>query len=338
MNLKEFLFQAKETSFWNDNKIICFKSSDYPLLFFRCLFDFLRAKKIVDFKSLGTRDAINLYKTLQHSFLGQTSFYWLADIQEIIKNKKGRDSFIEFLKEYDSENIIAFFCEKDDIIKAVGKTNTTGRDVGRKEKIYVVEIPEKIYSKDLDVLLDFFDVTIPKKKFDLISVLLNRSNVKSLDMICMLLRYVGVTNIKMIDELQKELENIIDPDISLFDLAQEFFKKGTKKFFGIWKNKEKDFPEAFWISFWSEQLWRAYHVVKYLKLGDSSAAKRFSYRLPFSFLNRDWQSTSLEELRNAYEFVYEIDYHMKTGSKFCYFDLFYSKYFLGKFSKTKLFD
>jgi len=335
MNLKEFLSKSKDESFWNANKIICFKSTDYPLLFFRCLFDFLRAKKVVDFKSLGTSDTSNLYKTLHHSFLGQISFYWLGDIQEVIKNKKGRDSFIKFLKDYEAENIITFFSSYASFgITEHRKASEDRLEIDGENKIIVVEIPEKIYSKDLTSLLNFFDVAIPKRKFDLISVLLNRSNVKSLDMICMLLKYVSVTNIKMIDELQKELENIIDPDISLFDLAQEFFKKDSKKFFGIWKNKEKDFPEAFWISFWSEQIWRAYHVVKYFKLGDQASAKRFSYRLPFSFLNRDWRTTSLKELRNAYEFVYEIDYHMKTGSKFCYFDLFYSKYFLGKFAEV----
>jgi hypothetical protein len=67
-------------------------------------------------------------------------------------------------------------------------------------------------------------------------------------------------------------------------------------------------------------------------------AKKMSYRLPYSFINKDWQRVQIDELVECYEFLYQIDYAIKTGSTFCSLDLFFAHYFAGIFAKKAQYD
>ena len=69
-----------------------------------------------------------------------------------------------------------------------------------------------------------------------------------------------------------------------------------------------------------------------MKKNDRVGAKKISYRLPFSFLNRDWRKFSLEELKGAHSFLYTLDYKLKNNCEPGYLDLFYMKLFNQKFN------
>ena len=72
--------------------------------------------------------------------------------------------------------------------------------------------------------------------------------------------------------------------------------------------------------------------IAFLELKDFSAARSFSYRLPFTFIQGDYKNVSLNELANCYKFLYNIDFALKRGFDFCSFDLFYVNYFTKKFT------
>ena len=59
-------------------------------------------------------------------------------------------------------------------------------------------------------------------------------------------------------------------------------------------------------------------------------AKQISFRLPFTFVQKDWRSYSIRELKNAHQFIYTLDYDFKHGSTMA-FDLFFSKFFSNQF-------
>ena len=61
------------------------------------------------------------------------------------------------------------------------------------------------------------------------------------------------------------LDAFIVPETSLFTLSQHFFARSPQKFLSVWKAIAPSYAEQFWIAFWSEQLWRAYHVVDCLQ-------------------------------------------------------------------------
>ena len=56
-----------------------------------------------------------------------------------------------------------------------------------------------------------------------------------------------------------------------------------------------------------------------------------SFRLPFTFLNAGWRQFSYGELMNAHEAIYTDDCHIKNGGAEEMLDLFYAKFFGGKF-------
>jgi hypothetical protein len=61
-------------------------------------------------------------------------------------------------------------------------------------------------------------------------------------------------------------------------------------------------------------------------------AKKAQYKLPFSFINRDWSSYSLDELRDAHHCLATLDYQLKNGSSDIGLEYFYTKFFDHKFS------
>lgn len=97
---------------------------------------------------------------------------------------------------------------------------------------------------------------------------------------------------------------------------------------------QDDYPAQFWIAFWSEQLVKAYGFVLYSQQKNYSAAKKISYRLPFSFTKTDWKKIDQHELVRAHHFLYFYDFHIKNGGTDRMFDLFYSNFFTGFYKKT----
>lgn len=318
MKFLEFLGQAKKKSFWQSNRVICFRSEAYPLLFFRMLLDFLKKREIAEISFLQVNQKLQLWKTLQQSFLGETSFYWLGNIAEKLKSKKNEPDVVELLSLYRGPHSIAFF------VSGEHKVSTSAL-----KRMVVVDIPDTISRDEIQKLFSFFGMSVSLAKDKLIQDLITNAAHLSVDTSCMLAHYLSVTHVRFIGDLRKNLAAMIDPELSLYDLSQTFFSKKRKKFFSLWATCHNDYTVPFWVVYWGEQIWRAYNVVKFLRQNNFPAARRFSFRLPSSFIKEDWRQCSSQELKKAYQMIYDIDFAFKTGSTFCSLDLFYSSYFLG---------
>jgi hypothetical protein len=135
-----------------------------------------------------------------------------------------------------------------------------------------------------------------------------------------------------IDEFLKHwVDKIIAPEHSLLILSSHFFAREKQQFFMLWKSMEQDYAPQFWISFWSEQLWRAYNFVEQSDKRNYSEAKRVSFRLPHNFTQRLWTNASLVELRNAHDFLYSVDGSLKHGGAATSLELLYTNFFTGEF-------
>ncbi|HJZ23345.1 MAG TPA: hypothetical protein VJ201_02720, partial [Candidatus Babeliales bacterium] len=55
------------------------------------------------------------------------------------------------------------------------------------------------------------------------------------------------------------------------------------------------------------------------------------YKLPFSFINRDWLLCNLTELRNAHQFLSTMDFRLKNGGSELGLEHFYGQFFENKF-------
>ena len=69
-----------------------------------------------------------------------------------------------------------------------------------------------------------------------------------------------------------------------------------------------------------------------MKQKKQAEAKKAQYKLPFSFINRDWHMYSLDELRNAHDCLTKIDFQLKNGASDIGLEYFYTQFFDNKFS------
>ena len=321
MNFSQFLKSCDNKNFWTNKKVICFESKDYPLLFFNNLFNFLENKSLLPAQRknlfLNSTEKIKLFASLQQSFLGQKSFYWLGEY------KAGKTELLEYLINYKGPHFIVFCITSE---KSNAKLTTLLKKAGS------VNIEDKINYETFEQIIKLNQKNLVTKKLTLIKKIFNQAGTLLLENACMLLQYIELTNSKESNQNFEYISSLaLETQPSLTFLAQHFFTKQPEKFFNIWSQVCDDYSDMFWISFWSEQIWRAYYVTKFMKQKNFSAARSLSFRLPYTFIQKDWQNICLNTLEKCHQFLYNNDYKLKRGSTFYNLDLFYFNYFTNKF-------
>jgi hypothetical protein len=105
----------------------------------------------------------------------------------------------------------------------------------------------------------------------------------------------------------------VTPQASLFALSDAIFQKNKKLALPLWHSVRDTFSIQFWLSFWSEQTWRAYWYIILMRAGRVSDAKKIAYRLPYSFIQKVWRQYDPNALIKAHAFLYDIDSASKNG-------------------------
>jgi hypothetical protein len=149
----------------------------------------------------------------------------------------------------------------------------------------------------------------------------------SLDTSILLIEYARLLGRNSQIFFQQWLPHIVVPDVSLFSLSQALFDKNARQFFTQWQRVSALYSPPFWVSFWSEQLWRACCYIYLQKNGKKDEAKKMCYRLPFSFIETTWRHYTIDELRYAHQLLYDIDYHLKQGGSEHGLELLYARFF-----------
>lgn len=322
MDFLSFLSQASEQRFWLQRRRFCFVSEAYPLTFFNILFKKLEQKNILPAPYqrifLESTEKKLLQATLQQSILGSYSFFWLGSLSEE-RESKSLQELAATLLAYQGPHTVAYFIESDSKLMP-------------KKADDIIQLQTDLNIESFITLVQFFDITFDAKKMSLIRTLFNHNNTISLDVCWMLINYLELISSKYIEDYTIYLANLVGRAPSLSVLSEHFFSKNSQQFFALWPKIQKEYPDMFWIIFWAEQMWKAHYVTSFLHAKDFVQAKRMSFRLPYSFINRDWKKSSSKEFAQAYTFLYHMDYALKTGSSFCSLDLFYMNYFMGKFA------
>lgn len=253
---------------------------------------------------------------LETTFLGQRTFYWLKSAVDL--DEKKRKQLIAYLAQYQGPNIVGVF------VALESQTSPEGVEI-------IVEplIDQKTFTQ----LVTYLSVNSTLATRQLMDRVFKQNDMIPLDTACLLMSYGRVLGANSEYFISSWLEKILTPERSLFTLSTYFFAKKGQLFFKEWSRIRADYSEQFWIAFWSEQLWRAYHFVEYTRAKQPAMAKKIAHRLPFTFMQRDWQQFKVNELRNAHHYLYEIDSALKNSGDPVGFDLFYSKFFLSDFQK-----
>ncbi len=319
MNILQFLDDKKVVSFATAS-VVCFQGEkEYPLLFFSYVWRSLSTRLSYGIRHVSAVD--HEYDTivaqLETSFLGQRQLYWFGNVSGLPDKK--RAALIAYLQQYKGPNQVAFFIDESQTYTA--------------EHAQIIVIPDYADKKTCITLLNLFELKLLSSYKQFIDQLFALYRRVKLEAACLLLQY-------MIRGAQGDLffaswvPALVDADTSLFTLSQDLFAKDSVAFARQWHRVKDLFPDVFWTTFWSEQIWRAYQY-RYLSSKKQFAqAKRIGYRLPFSFMQRDWRSWTCPQLRAAHAALYELDYRLKNSEGTIGLDLFLSRLIVDGFGEV----
>lgn len=321
MDLKQFLSVAANSTFWQQRQTLCFTSNEYPAAFFGALFGHLQGSNLLvsglQRVDIVGRDKREVYGLLSQSMLGAQSFFLLGNISDE-RESKAAAAFKQYACSYQGPHSLAFFIATADLPPQSQAT--------------VVQLPAMLDQHEFILLARWLGHVDIERKAGIFEPLFYARKLL-LNLCIALIDYVALGSLKHKDAFTAYLQALYVPEASLQQLAECFFAKREKDFFVLWNKVHQEYPPIFWVLFWTEQLWRGLHVAQFMQQKQFVLAKKMSFRLPYSFINKDWQRVQVNELVRGYEFLYQIDYAIKTGSTFCSQDLFFAHYFAGVFAK-----
>jgi hypothetical protein len=298
-----------------DNSVVCFTiKKEYPLLYFSQLISKITQEHSPLISIDLTGEIGSIQAQLESSFLGNSQRYWLGYIDAL--PKAVFKQWQSYLDAYQGPNSLYYVTLYDQ--KLEKKRNS-------------IVIPDDLNKQEFRGLFTFFVKEPNHIDLQRIDQLYMKVDVIPLDIACLLLNYMRVMGSQSQEFYTSWLEQILLPKQSLFVLSQYLFAKKLNIFLPYWHEVKSQYVEQFWISFWSDQLWRAAFYCKYMAESKITDAKTIGQRLPFSFLQKDYKSHSFDELYKAHQWLYDLDYDLKHGSSSIGLDLFLYNFFAGMY-------
>lgn len=274
-------------------KKVNFVSSEYPLLFISELIKKIKKSNNV---KVVQENIDNILPETYVSFLGQKTIFWLGNLTE--KPEKEKNKVINFLKNYDGANtILTFYSEP--ILDSINLNF------------------EIINNKSTFVTLAKFILGKVNKSLEFnIDQALKRYESLTLDQAILICYYGSVLGVSYKDFFAKWSDKIVSSEKSLFTLLALYFSSNKKEFLKYWCSVKDNYQPQFWTTYWSEVFYRAFWYVYCKKNNKLAEAKKISYRLPFSFINRDWKNFDLNKLAQMQDEFYNLDCSVKLGKSF----------------------
>jgi hypothetical protein len=322
MNFNLFLKEASTSIFWAQTPNLCFTGEEFSPLFFNALLSYTEKNNLLPYPKLNLNiaDKKLMIATLNQSVLGTSGVFWLSEVLEEGEKGKGKNKqdIVDTLLNYQGPHHILYFIPKHTKLSCGSGTT-------------VIDIPITIDYALFELVLFFLGIVVHDKKLELIKKIFKETKTITLDTACMFINYLELINLKHLDQLSYYLAYITKTQPSLNQLSDFFFANQATNFFSLWSKVESEYSDMFWIAFWSEQIWKAHHVIGYLKKSDFTNAKRMSFRLPYSFINLYWKNFSQQKCTHLYNQLYLIDMKIKqgvthsVGLTFFFFSYFFEK-------------
>ncbi len=278
---------------------IVFHGKEYPALFLTALFHALKQRY-----PLVTIDAESctlsaMKAQLSMSFLGNTYLYALKNIS--LLDAASKKEWHAFLGDYQGPHTILFFTTT----AAASTFQSSGH-----ERI-LVELPDKVERDLYRDLYTFFYAAEPDQYF--LDKLFAHHPALSLDEACRIMSYQRAVGRKCDLFFKQWFGRLVVPHQSFYTLSQYFFALKPKDFLAQWKACKGDLPDEFWLAYWAEQLWQATLFVLRARSHGIAEAKKGAQKLPFSFINKDWQLHTSASLTRAHTALAQLDYQLKNG-------------------------
>lgn len=301
MDFSAFLDLFSRPAAFESYRVMCLKSNSYYPLFMRLLSEKISASLHVSCTVIEPGE-IKLSELIAHlsiSFLGQRSLCW-------IKNSAGFDTqtrkkVFEWLDLGSNEHPVLISSELTGSCK-------------ERDGALVVVVPDGL-DEQTGLLLASSMISSEQSVLSFIKKLYQVHKRIPLDHLVMLCSYARVLGQKQQAHFcEMWLEKIVEPDKSLFTLSQYFFSRQPHEFLTLWSKVRSDYPDEFWVVFWSEQLWQALTFIEKARIIGATDARKYVSRLPFSFMQKDWQLHDAERLIRGMTYLYTTDHALKNGA------------------------
>lgn len=313
MQILDFLSSLKNAEL--QPGVVCFSHKTYPALF---LFHFQRAVRATT--TVQTVDTVNLsFAEIQTqcsmSFLGMHHTLWLGNLNEL--EAKKQQQLLHYCATYTGPHTLWFFY--------------AGEFPNNTERAFV-QLPQTITLSEYQALCELWYPHLARSVGNLKQLFVQ--DAIDLEFAVMMMQYHLVVG-KQVDMFIEQWASKLNPsEQSLFTLTTHFFGKQATPFFRLWKTIEPEYPAVFWSTFWSEQLFRAACVIEAMKTNNIAQAKKLAYRLPFSFMQKDYKRLTINELQLAHQFMYDYDVHVKNGGTPEFLDIMFGSFFTSANSRV----
>ncbi len=313
MNLAQF-FSACSSKSLGQTPVVMFGCKQYPALFFSALLSNLRTtqsqipKKVI-FEGIPFA---SIQAQVATTFLGQKDILWLGDISAI-EEAASKKQLLQLLGGYQGPHVLIGSVHPDD---------------WKHKSIPLIMLEEPLSEGDRKAIISFLFPTVDGAR---VNELIKSLPKVTLDQLLLLMNYLPFLGKNSAEFKEQWVPKLLATENSLFELSQYFFGLKPVLFWNAWQTVKDEYAGPFWTTYWSEQLWRASMVVSLYQQNKIVDAKQLAFRLPFSFIQRDWKLHSVESLRRAHAFLYEGDCALKNGSSEFFLDCFYSSFLAKQF-------
>lgn len=319
MELSQFIKNSSNLLEQSDNSVIVFHGATYSHIFFMQFFDRIKTEYSLDLKTIDIQAGDFLFKSqLETSFLGMQCLYWLGDTSGL--KAKQKDDLINYLVAYSGPHKVIMFVD--------AKT-----EIGKSKHLTVVSMKEKYFFEDAKNLWITSDLKEAQKSAAFLHQLYKIKNSFTLDELYLLKNYQDLITADSKEFYESWVTRLVIPDTSLFTLSQLLFEKKEEAFFRLWLQIKPLYADMFWISFWSDQLYRSYFFIAFTQEENFAAVKQVSFGLSFSFMKQSYKQYQLFELQHFHEALFVVDTALKNGGNSYQIDQLYIDFFAGKFKK-----
>ncbi len=282
---------------FNQYRVIALQASVYPALFVRALLAKITRDGGVKptVLDLATHDVGQIKLRLATSFLGQKCFFWFGDTSQY--SLKSSAALMNFLASYQGEHSVLIYTPQ--VLKG--------------PLCITIECPEKINEKLLSELVVLYTPEQQKRIHTLVRAVYKRVAVLTLEQALLVMDYAQVLGANRELFFDEWFDLLVKPEMSLFQLSSLLLARDPA-FWQLWSSIKPAYEFPFWVSYFSELFFRAYHYGQYRKQNQLIEAKKIGYRLPFSFIQRDWQKMERALLCAAHDRLTMVDYQLKNGA------------------------
>jgi len=277
--------------------VIVLQAADYPALFMRALLAKIARESVIKPMTidLATADLKQVQLQLSTSFLGQRCRYWLGNLNQL--SAKNVTTLTKFLSNYQAEHTIL-----------VGSANViTGPGV------ITIPCPATVDKKLMCELFALYSTAEQQRCALMARDIFMHIQTTSLEQAIQILNYASVLGANRALFIDQWFDKIVKQENSLFQLSGLLLAQNNN-FWPLWARVHDSYEFPFWLAYFSELFFRANFYILYRKQQKLAEAKKIGFRLPFSFLQRDWQRIEPLALQQTHQRLTDIDYQLKNGA------------------------